>query len=129
MNTNPQPTTYGDDDIRGMAQDYLGVHPALDRVLEGLIELTTVQAGRDQAVNILMVLGYTDWEGTVPNLIGQIVRNLCDPERNALLPHEVTPAKLVRAQMNSLAYAEHLEQDSPDRFLAEVAWDLDPHTD
>lgn len=125
--TVSRPTAF--DEIKRLAEQHIAIHPALDNVIDSLLELAAVQANGDKAGTILSALaGDCAGGGTVLDLVGYIIEHLGNPATNRALTTDVPAERLYRIQESTAEFTDYARLYLPHDLVNESVWDLNPTT-
>jgi hypothetical protein len=119
-----QPSHFND--LKSDAEDHIGVHPALDSIIDGLLQLATLQANGDKTSAVLCGLAGNSSGGNVMNLLSYVIAHLGHPGSNLALTTDVPASRLRDIEYNTREFAKYLELYVPCEHVDEAVWDLNP---
>jgi hypothetical protein len=122
--SNHRPSHF--DNLKKAAEEHIGSDPALDRIIDGLLELATRQANGDQASILLCGLAGDSSSGNVMNLLGYVIAHLGHPASNSALMSDVPASRLRDIQHHTTEFARYLEMYLPVEHVDEAVWALSP---
>lgn len=131
QNGTGAPTPMGEapaqfDDLKKAAEYHIGVHPALDTVIDGLLQLATLQANGDKTSALLNSIASDTSGGDVFSLIAYVIAHLGHPGSNTALTVDVPASRLRDIEYNTREFARYIELYLPREHVDEAVWDLNP---